>query len=110
MKEVFTALDSDVASSADSKSALYLKWSTKANIIDPDGEHIRQSVDRGGVTSSEGQGYYGIGFNASRCNPIYRDDVNTVQPPAIMVFFWRRIANNSNYTTITYTSGSGYVK
>ena len=35
---------------------------------------------------------HGIEFNANRNNSIYRDDVTTVQPPAIKVYMWRRYA------------------
>jgi hypothetical protein len=31
-------------------------------------------------------------FDASRCSPIYKDDCNTVQPPAIRVYCWIREA------------------
>lgn len=31
-------------------------------------------------------------FDASRSNPVYKDDVNTVQPPAYLVNVWKRTA------------------
>ena len=31
-------------------------------------------------------------FDASRSNPIYKDNCNTVQPPAYLVNIWRRVA------------------
>ena len=87
-QEVFTAIDSDQAWASGSKSALYLKWATNA-APDPDGDHIKTSVSAGGIGSTSGAGFYGMGFNASRCNAIYGNST-TVQPPAIKVIFWKR--------------------
>ena len=106
-KEVFSALDGDQAWTASTKSALYLKWHTDAKKKDPDGEHLKTTVAAGGVGTTGGSGFYGIGFNANRCNPIYQDGVNTVQPPAIMVYFWRRLANDSTVVTFTQISERG---
>lgn len=30
-------------------------------------------------------------FNARRCSDIYRDDITTVQPPAVKVYIWKRV-------------------
>lgn len=33
-----------------------------------------------------------ISFDASRCSKIYKDNFDTVQPPAIRIYCWKRIA------------------
>lgn len=35
---------------------------------------------------------WAISFDASRCSAVYKNDCNTVQPPAYLVNIWRRIA------------------
>lgn len=45
-----------------------------------------------GPLSNDGKGDYNAGFDASRYNPIYSDDVDTVQPPAYVVNVFRRVA------------------
>lgn len=43
--------------------------------------------------SYDGSGaFYRAEFNASKSNPIYKDDCNTVQPPAYLVNVWKRTA------------------
>ena len=45
-----------------------------------------------GACSSTNYNYYGLTFDASRSNPIYKDDCDTVQPPAYLVNIWKRTA------------------
>lgn len=43
--------------------------------------------------SYDGSGaFYRAELNASKSNPIYKDDCNTVQPPAYLVNIWKRTA------------------
>jgi hypothetical protein len=42
--------------------------------------------------SSDGREGASVAFDASRSNSIYKDDCDTVQPPAYLVNVWRRIA------------------
>ena len=44
----------------------------------------------GGSSSSGSAGM--VGFNASRSSSIYKDDCDTVQPPAYLVNIWKRTA------------------
>ena len=41
---------------------------------------------------ASGDGSRTLSFNANKYNSIYRDDVKTVQPPAIKVYMWKRYA------------------
>ena len=43
-------------------------------------------------SKSSTQKLFKYGFDANKSNDIYRDDVTTVQPPAIKVYAWKRIA------------------
>lgn len=43
-------------------------------------------VDKPGIVGNEAT------FNAHNSNAIYRDDCDTVQPPAVAVYFWKRTA------------------
>ena len=79
--EVFTGIDSDApGNNADgtdhTKSALHLTDRTN---------------NYGGLGSNAGSGYKTLSFEASRHNSIYGNST-TVQPPAIVVAFWKRTA------------------
>lgn len=39
---------------------------------------------------ASGDGVRALSFNANKYNSIYSDSVNTVQPPAIKVYMWKR--------------------
>ena len=51
-------------------------------------------IDYHGSMGSNSADYdnYQVCFNAGKYNPIYKDDCNTVQPPAIRVYCWIREA------------------
>lgn len=44
-----------------------------------------------GLNGENKSNAHGFGFNAHLYNSIYRDDVNTVQPPAVRIYAWKRI-------------------
>lgn len=50
-----------------------------------------KTSDYGGSSTSRGAGYYRIGFDASKSNSIYGKST-TVQPPALVVEFWKRVS------------------
>lgn len=48
-----------------------------------------RNIASGGL---DGLGIIEWKFNAGRSNPIYKDDIDTVQPKSIRCFIWRRIS------------------
>ena len=87
--ELFTPLD---AVDMPDNSPIYPKWNSRGpESPDKDGDSLKKATGKGGVVAANGAGYYGIGFNAQRHNSIYGNS-DTVQPPALIVKFWKRIS------------------
>lgn len=63
---------------------------------------VTPNITTGAFSTSEGSSKKGsqgndgttglkLNFNASSANSIYKDNFNTVQPPAIKIFVWKRV-------------------
>lgn len=69
-----------------------LKGSFTSDLSVSDGSLFKNEGARHDYADGSGGVGYNLSFDASRKSSIYRDDIDTVQPPALAVNIWQRTA------------------